>query len=298
MVVAARYRGDERSVTLRAAAHRPGAVPDLPQGPDRSTSRSPLVIVAVILLVGGGTVWSSMYGVARPDRHPVRDRDRASSSWIDRRWVQDPDGWDPRTVASIGPDVDISTLDGLADQLIGPSSDKVVRVTTSVLAIGPGYGDAARAGFAVERIVEAARRIGDVEQLLPEIAQLIVAVLIVEGDQVAERSKRGAAQAGQVRLDVDLELAEQHGQLVLVDRFRIRRLDGIDQGGAERSHRHPGHVLVTTLRPASAESLPEKSRPIDPDPRPPKRLRAAGTPGSRAGSRRPRTSSERRGAGR
>lgn len=44
-----------------------------------------------------------------------------------------PDAWDPRTVSSIGSDVDVTTIDGLADQLIGPTSAKVVRITTSVL---------------------------------------------------------------------------------------------------------------------------------------------------------------------
>ena len=54
----------------------------------------------------------------------------------DRRYVLDPDAWDPRTVSPIGSDMDVSTLDGLADQLIGPTSAKVVRITTSVLEFG------------------------------------------------------------------------------------------------------------------------------------------------------------------
>ena len=55
---------------------------------------------------------------------------------MDRRWLRDPDGWDPRTVNSMGPDVDVSTLDGLAVQLIGKQHTRAVAVTTSVLEIG------------------------------------------------------------------------------------------------------------------------------------------------------------------
>ena len=55
---------------------------------------------------------------------------------IDRRYVLNPDAWDPRTVSSIGSNVDVTTLDGLADQLIGPTAGKVVRLTTSVVEFG------------------------------------------------------------------------------------------------------------------------------------------------------------------
>ena len=52
---------------------------------------------------------------------------------IDRRYMLNPDAWDPRTVSSIGADVDVTTLDGLANMLIGPTAAKVVKVTTSVV---------------------------------------------------------------------------------------------------------------------------------------------------------------------
>ena len=55
---------------------------------------------------------------------------------MERRWLRDPDGWDPRTVNSMGPDVDVSTLDGLAVQLIGKQHTRAVAITTSVLEIG------------------------------------------------------------------------------------------------------------------------------------------------------------------
>jgi hypothetical protein len=56
--------------------------------------------------------------------------------FIDRRWIRDPDGWDPRTVTAMGPDVDISTLDGIAVQLLGKEHTRAVSVTTSILEIG------------------------------------------------------------------------------------------------------------------------------------------------------------------
>ena len=56
--------------------------------------------------------------------------------WIDRRWVRDPDGWDPRTVNAMGPDIDVSTLDGLAVQLLGKEYTRSVSVAASVLEIG------------------------------------------------------------------------------------------------------------------------------------------------------------------
>ena len=79
MAVAARYRGDERSVTLRPAAHRPGAVPDLPEGPDRQRrhhadrrrGRS---------CSSAARSRRRFPGILVPAAHPVRDRD-AASSW-------------------------------------------------------------------------------------------------------------------------------------------------------------------------------------------------------------------------
>jgi hypothetical protein len=133
MAVAARYRGDERSVTFGRRLIGPELFP---------TYQKVLTINAVIsLMVGavlfilGGSVASAFPGIFLP----LLIQFAAVTSIfmaIDRRYVLNPDAWDPRTVSSIGSDVDVSTLDGVADQLIGPTAGKVVRVTTSVLEFG------------------------------------------------------------------------------------------------------------------------------------------------------------------
>ena len=131
-------------------------------------------------------------------------------------------------------------------------------------------GQAARPRLAVGRVVEAARRVGDVEQLLPEVAQLVVAVLVVEVDQVAQGPHRRAPKAGQVGLDVDLELGEQDGQLVVVDRRRVGRLDRIDERRTERSHHLEG-PLRDGVEPGVGGGVPGEQPPVDPDPRPAQR---------------------------
>ena len=93
-----------------------------------------LIIGAVALLVGG-SIWSAIAGVVVPFVIQFTIV-TLLFIWVDRRWLRDPDGWDPRTVNSMGPDVDVSTLDGLAIQLIGKQHTRAVAVTTSVLEIG------------------------------------------------------------------------------------------------------------------------------------------------------------------
>ena len=59
---------------------------------------------------------------------------------IDRRWIQDPDGWNPRTVSSMGPDTssDLSDLDAVARAMVGPFYPRFVRLTTSIVEFGFG----------------------------------------------------------------------------------------------------------------------------------------------------------------
>ncbi len=56
---------------------------------------------------------------------------------IDRVWVQDPDGWDPRTVNAMGPDIDVSSLDGIADQMLGRARVRK-GLTSAILEFGFG----------------------------------------------------------------------------------------------------------------------------------------------------------------
>lgn len=133
MAVAARYRGDERSVTFGRRLIGPELFPTYWMVLTVNVVIT-LVIGAVVLILGG-TIASAFPGILVPllIQFGVVT---LIFVLIDRRYVRDPDAWDPRTVSSIGSDVDVSTLDGLADQLIGPSAGTVVRFTTSALEFG------------------------------------------------------------------------------------------------------------------------------------------------------------------
>ena len=133
MAVAARYRGDERSVTFGRRLIGPELFPTYMKVLTVNVVIT-LIIGAVILLLGG-TIASTFPGILVPLLIQFAVVTLVFMA-IDRRFVLHPDAWDPRTVSSIGSDVDVSTIDGLADQLIGPTSAKVVRITTSVLEFG------------------------------------------------------------------------------------------------------------------------------------------------------------------
>jgi hypothetical protein len=55
---------------------------------------------------------------------------------IDRYYINNPEAWDPRTVNSMGPDVDLGSLDGISDQLLGKAQTRVVSIATSALEVG------------------------------------------------------------------------------------------------------------------------------------------------------------------
>jgi hypothetical protein len=133
MAVAARYRGDERSLTFGRQLIGPELFP---------TYLTILAInVAVTLTIGAitavasGSLWSGISAMLPPFaiQFPVVT---LIFIFVDRRWVRDPDGWDPRSVSSMGPDVDLSSLDGIAAQLIGKQHTQAVAITSSVLEIG------------------------------------------------------------------------------------------------------------------------------------------------------------------
>ena len=133
MAVAARYRGDDRSVRFGGQLIGPELFPTY-LTVLRINLAITLIIGAVSLIVGG-SIWSAIAGVVVPFVIQFTIVTLVFI-WVDRRWLRDPDGWDPRTVNSMGPDVDVSTLDGLAVQLIGKQHTRAVAITTSVLEIG------------------------------------------------------------------------------------------------------------------------------------------------------------------
>ncbi len=133
MAVAARYRGDERSVTFGQRLIGPELFPAYMKV--LAVNVAITLLVAAIALVAGATIWPGFAGILVPLAIQFT-LVTAIFIAIDRRWIRDPDGWDPRTVNSMGPDVDVSSLDGIANQLLGKAHTRAVSVTTSVLEIG------------------------------------------------------------------------------------------------------------------------------------------------------------------
>ena len=134
MAVAARYRGDDRSVTFGGRLIGPELFPTYMKVLTANVVIT-LLVVAIIWVAGENGIVSAFAGAIVPIAIQFSIV-TAIFVWIDRRWIRDPEGWDPRTVNSMGPDVDVSTLDGLAVQLIGKEHTRAVAVTTSVLEFG------------------------------------------------------------------------------------------------------------------------------------------------------------------
>lgn len=142
MTVAARYRGDARSVSFGGQLIGPELFPTYLKVLTVNVSIT-LLIVAVILLVGGGTAWASTYGGLVPI---VVQFVVVTGIFIyaDRRLANDPDRWDPFTVAPLDAGIQYRGLDGVANQLIGSAKPTSVPFTTSLLdfallAIGLGF---------------------------------------------------------------------------------------------------------------------------------------------------------------
>ena len=93
------------------------------------------VLIGLIGLVAGATIWPGFAGIVVPLAIQFAIV-TAIFVVIDRRWIRDPGGWDPRTVNAMGPDVDVSTLDGIAVQLLGKEHTRSVSIAASVLEIG------------------------------------------------------------------------------------------------------------------------------------------------------------------
>ncbi len=133
MTVAARYRADERSVTFGRRLIGPELFPTYMQV--LAVNVTITLLIAAIAAVASVSIWPGVVGILIP---LAIQFSIVTSIFvvIDRRFVTNPDGWDPRTVSSMGPDVDISTIDGIAEQLIGKAHPRVVPVTSSILEIG------------------------------------------------------------------------------------------------------------------------------------------------------------------
>jgi hypothetical protein len=134
MVVAARYRGDTRSVSFGRQLIGPELFPTYLKVLTVNVAITLIVIVAV-LLVGGGTAWSSMYG----GLVPIAIQFAIVTGifiYADRRFAKDPNAWDPHTVEPGDPITNYGNLDGISDKLIGEAKTTTVPYTTSLLDLG------------------------------------------------------------------------------------------------------------------------------------------------------------------
>ena len=133
MTVAARYRGDERSLTFGRQLIGPELFPTYLKV--LWINLVVTLVIAAISIVASGSIWSGIAGFLVPFAIQFVAV-TAIFIGVNYRWVRNPDAWDPRTVASMGSDVDVSSLDGIATQMIGKPHSRAVPVTTSVLEIG------------------------------------------------------------------------------------------------------------------------------------------------------------------
>lgn len=133
MAVAARFRGDERSVTFGRRLIGPELFPTYMKVLGANVTIT--LLIGLIAMIASVQIWPGFTGIVVPLALQFFFV-TAIFVAIDAHWIRNPDGWDPRTVNSMGPDVDVSTVDGLAVQLIGKEHTRAVRVTTSILEIG------------------------------------------------------------------------------------------------------------------------------------------------------------------
>jgi hypothetical protein len=131
IVVAARYRGDSRSVSFGRQLIGPELFPTYAKVLTINIAIT-LVVVAVVLLIGGGVAFSAMYGGLVPI---IVQFVIVTGIFIvaNGRFARDPDGWDPTTLGLIDPDLDVRTLDGISTHLIGAARSKTVPYSTSLL---------------------------------------------------------------------------------------------------------------------------------------------------------------------
>lgn len=134
LTVAARYRGDERTVTFGRRLIGPELFPTYKKV--LAINVIVTLILAAIAVVAGGAIGLGLPGIFVPLAIQFVIVTTIFVA-IDRRWVQDPDGWDPRTVHAMGPDVDVSSLDGIADQVLGRARPRK-GLASGVLQLGFG----------------------------------------------------------------------------------------------------------------------------------------------------------------
>ena len=133
MTVAAHYRGDERTVSFGTRLIGPELFPTYLKV--LGVNVVVLAVIAATTALASISLWPGVTGFIVPLAFQFVAV-TAIFVWIDRRMLHDRDSWDPRTVNAMFPDVDLSSVDGIADQIIGKAHRRTVAMTTSALELG------------------------------------------------------------------------------------------------------------------------------------------------------------------
>jgi hypothetical protein len=132
LAVAARYRGDERSLAFGRQLIGPELFPTYLKILALNFAVT-LIVLAIVAIAAGG-LWAGIGSLITP----IAIQFLAVTAIfiaVDRYWLRDPN-WDPRKVTSTGSDIEIGSLDGIADQLIGKHYSRIVPITAAMLEIG------------------------------------------------------------------------------------------------------------------------------------------------------------------
>jgi hypothetical protein len=132
LAVAARYRGDDRSLTFGRQLIGPELFPTYLK--ILGLNFAVTLIVLAIVFIAAGAVWSGLGGFITPFAIQFIAVTAVFVA-VDRYWLRDPN-WDPRKVTSTGSDIEIGSLDGIANQLISNYHPRIVPITTAMLEIG------------------------------------------------------------------------------------------------------------------------------------------------------------------
>ena len=134
IVVAARYRGDSRSFSFGRQLIGPELFPTYQKVLAINAVITALVMVAVVL-VGGGTLWSSVYGGLVPI---VLQFGIVTAVFIviHNKFAADPDRWDPFTVGFPDADTGSQGLDRTSALAMRPARPTTVSHTTSLAELG------------------------------------------------------------------------------------------------------------------------------------------------------------------
>lgn len=199
LAVAARYRGDERSLTFGRQLIGPELFPTYLKVLALNFAVT-LIVLAIVAIAMGG-LWSGIGSLVTPIAIQFVAVTAVFIA-VDRYWLRDPQ-WDPRKVTSTGSDIEIGSLDGVANQLIGKHYPRIVPITTAMLEIG-AVGVALAAWLAIgmpDRLGPFAPAAGW-RDLYAVVTMVIVAALLIPVVNLVRPSWTRFRVAGHLVIDV------------------------------------------------------------------------------------------------